>query len=67
MHVSKAELPAITFGEYDGRMVDWGDDADRVRVDALATSRPTRRRSPASRTTAASARTGDTCSRAPSA
>src|SRR3954453_8418433 len=25
MHVSKADLPAMTFGDYEGRTVDWSD------------------------------------------
>jgi len=25
MHASKADLPAMVIGEYDGRTVDWGD------------------------------------------
>ena len=25
MHVSKADLPAMVFGEYEGRSVDWGE------------------------------------------
>ena len=50
MHASKADLPAMVIGEYEGRMVDCGRLPRRVRVDAgavparrVAVRRPARR------------------------
>ena len=67
MHASRDDLEPDRHRRVRGPHGRRGRDAHRVRVDARAASRPTSRRSRGCPTTAASATTGATCSRARSA
>ena len=64
MHASRADLPAQVLRRVRGPLRRLGRDPRRDRDHARATSRPTSPRSGACPTTAASARTGATSSRA---